>query len=144
MRSPKFLGTVEKTGTTYKVDCAPHVKRNIQNLLCTLDGERVEITIAKPTKKRSNQQNSYLWGVPYALIAEHTGMDADSVHHEMRGMFLKQKGNGPINKVKSTTKLTTAEFNAYVDSIIRWAAEFLGLYIPLPNEEEMWGGLLKK
>lgn len=115
----------------------PDNPRNWNNAMAAFNGKHVVVYIGKPTKDRTLPQNSYLWGVPYKIIAEETGSDVDSVHYEMVGMFLRESG-GTIPRIKSTTKLSTIEFNEYVDRIIRWAAEFLGLYIPLPNEEEMW------
>jgi hypothetical protein len=119
----------------------PASARNYDNALSLYDGQDVIVTIAKPTKSRTNPQNSYLWAVPYRMIADETGNDIDSVHHYMAGMFLSEKTSGPIDRVQSTTKLTTVEFSEYIDHIIQWAAEFLNLYIALPNEKQMWGGL---
>ena len=110
---------------------------SLRNAYAAFDGKPVEITIGPITKKRSNPQNSYLWGVVYKLISDETGDDAESVHHAMRSMFLADTGRVVV-KVKSTSKLTTVEFQQYVREIQRWAAGFLGLYIPDPNEEEMW------
>ena len=121
----------------------PQYSRNWQNALSIHEGKDVIITIEKPSKQRSNPQNNYLWGVPYKMIADYTGDDIDSVHHAMAEMFLTSPGN-VVKKVQSTTKLSTVEFNEYVEKIIRWAAEFLSLYIELPNEKEMWGDTKRK
>jgi hypothetical protein len=119
----------------------PANTRNYENALSLYEGLEVVITIAKPTKSRTNPQNAYLWAVPYRMISDETGNDIDSVHHYMAGMFLSEKTSGLIDQVKSTTRLTTVEFSEYIEKIIQWAAEFLNLYIELPNEKEMWGGL---
>ena len=121
----------------------PSNERNWNNALLIHEGKDVVVTIEKPTKNRSNPQNSYLWAVPYKIIADETGDDAKSVHHAMAEMFLSSPGN-VVKKVKSTTKLSTVEFNEYVDNVIKWAAMFLGVYIPLPNEEQMWGDTRRK
>lgn len=115
----------------------PNNHRNYENAMTAYNDSEVVLTISKPSKSRTIPQNDYLWAVPYKMIADETGSDTESVHHAMRDMFLKEEG-GTIAKVSSTTKLTTIQFNEYVDNIIRWAAEFLGLFIPLPNENEMW------
>jgi len=119
----------------------PNNPKNMENALSAYNGKEVVITITKPKTTRTLPQNAYLFGVVYTMIANETGSDTESTHHYMADMFLKELG-GTIPKVQSTTKLTTAEFQVYVDKIIQWAAEFLGLYIPLPLEEEMWGGLV--
>lgn len=41
---------------------------------------KVEIVLRYPSKKRSNSQNKYLWGVVYALIADSTGNSVEDVH----------------------------------------------------------------
>ena len=122
----------------------PENMRNYINAMKIYDGQKVVITIAKPTKTRSNPQNFYLWGCVYKTIADETGDDADSIHHYLTGMFLSEKTTCPIPLVKSTTKLTTVEFMAYVEKVLFWSAEFLNLYIPLPNEAELFGLLEDK
>jgi hypothetical protein len=138
MKSVRIQGKVKEN------DFIPDYPKNYQNALRVFNGLDVVITISKPTKERSNPQNNYLWGVPYKLIADYTGNTTEDVHHEMGNMFLSEKTTSPIPKIKTTTKLTTTEFSEYVENIIKWAAEFLGLYIPLPNEKEMWSFLEDK
>lgn len=116
----------------------PKNQRNFDNAMTVFDGKEVVLIVAKKTNERTRPQNNYLWSVPYKMIADETGSDQESVHHEMANMFLREHG-GTIPKVKSTTKLSTIEFNEYIDNVIRWAASFLELYVPLPNEKEMWG-----
>ena len=116
-------------------------RKNLDNLMLTLADKNVWISIEKQTKNRSIPQNSYLWGVVYKIICEHTGDDDESFHHWARGKFLSVTG-GAVPKIKSTTKLSPKEFMEYVDKIIKWAAEFDGIYIPFPNEEELWGSVL--
>ena len=43
-------------------------------------------------------------------------------------------GGEKIPITKSTTELSTVEFEDYVAKIRMWAASFLSLIIPLPNE----------
>lgn len=102
-----------------------------------LSGKRAEITVRPETKSRTNEQNRYLWGVVYKYISEEIGYEPEQVHELMKFKFLKieilVKGN-PETVIRSTTELSTEEFNQYVERIVRWAAEFLGLVIPDPNE----------
>ena len=127
-----------------KPDLTDWNRKNLNNLMASLEGKDVWISIEKQTKQRSNPQNRYLWGVVYKYIAEETDMDTESIHHFCKSEFLAENPvkRLPIPKVKSTKKLNTAEFNTFIGDILKWAAEFLNLYIPLPSEEEMWGGLL--
>jgi hypothetical protein len=98
------------------------------------EGKRVTVTVERERKHRSNNQNAYMWGVVYALIAEHTGYTPDEVHDAMRWQFLRVHRDGLPDTVKSTTRLSTVEIEEYLESIRRWAALDLSVYIPLPNE----------
>jgi len=102
-----------------------------------LSGKRAEITVRPETKSRTNEQNRYLWGVVYKYISEEIGYEPEQVHELMKFKFLKieilVKGN-PETVIRSTTDLSTEEFNQYVERIVRWAAEFLSVSIPEPNE----------
>lgn len=120
-------------------DLTGHSERNLQNLMRSLNGQNVWISIEKQTKNRTIPQNAYLWGVVYAEIAKETDNDVESVHHAMKDMFLKTYTEGPIPKVQSTSKLSTVDFMRYVENIIKWAGEFLCMYIEMPNETAMWG-----
>lgn len=89
------------------------------------------------TKGRSNNQNSYLWGVVYQLIAEYTGHSTEELHEAFKHMFLPRTtflGDKEIIANKSTTELSTSEMEEYLMRIRVWAAQELGCSIPLPNE----------
>lgn len=90
--------------------------------------------IIRPRKKsRSDNQNRYLWGVVYKIIANETGHTEEEVHEHMKWQFLRKRG-GRLETVKSTTNLTTIEFEEYTENIRRFAATKLNIQIPLPNE----------
>ena len=113
------------------------------------EGKNVDIVISFD-KSRTLSQNNYYWGVIVPLIAEEMGDDTESVHEILKHKFLKKtktiknrKGNEEqIEKVISTTKLTTKQFIQYIDSVKRWASSFLGLYIPDPGEVTIGNGLI--
>ena len=111
-----------------------------------MDGRRVVQSLREQTRKRSNPQNAYYWGVVVAEVTqmfrgEGNMVDADDVH-----AFLKQHV-GQLSQVlvtpdgevlrapASTTRLSTQEFEIYMEKVRAWAAAF-GLIIPLPNESE--------
>ena len=93
------------------------------------EGKVVFVTVEERKKNRSLDQNSYYWGVVIELISEETGMTPEEVHEAMKWKFLKKSVND-IETVESTTKLTTAEMGKFIDNIILWAGEFLGVYVP--------------
>lgn len=98
------------------------------------EGQEVEVIVRKPKTIRSNYQNKYMWGVVYKMIADFTGDDSDSVHDNLRQLFLWEPSATFGRKMKSTTKCSTVELEEYLEQVRRWALQILELNIPLPNE----------
>lgn len=99
------------------------------------DGKYIWPMPEKETKIRSAQQNRYYWGVVCKLISDHTGYTSDEVHQILTKEFLSY--DKPKHRfVLSTSKLKTAEFEAYMEDCRRFAAEKAQVYIPLPNEPD--------
>lgn len=105
----------------------------LRKYLQPLNGQRVEVIIRKPKTKRSDLQNNYYWGVVLELLSKELGYDQDELHEILKYKFLQSNAMG-MPYVKSTTKLSTGEFEDYLSKIKRWAAEFLHIVIPDPNE----------
>lgn len=97
------------------------------------EGKEVSVSVGVPKKGRSQKQNRYLWAVVYKMIGDHIGEHVDTVHKLMGYKFLRRQGDHGCY-VESTTKLTTVEQEDYHSQLRIWAAEFLHLYIPEPNE----------
>jgi hypothetical protein len=109
------------------------------------DGKHL-VTI-KDLRKRSIAQNSYYWGVMIPLVRHglyEAGYDEvktnDDAHEVLKHVHLKQrivnKQTGDVIDIAgSSAALTTPEFNIYVEAICKWAAEFLGVVIPSPNNQ---------
>lgn len=106
-----------------------------------------QIVVEKKVKKRSNQQNRYYNGclIPSVIDAlVENGYAKSELSHEIVHSFLKDKFlkvdliseyGEPLPITRSTTALSTEEFNLFIDDIIRWSAEMLNYTIPLPNEQ---------
>ena len=90
-------------------------------------------TLTPVRKTRSTSQNSYYWGVLVKHISEETGYSEDETHAKLAYKFLLIK-DSKTPYVKSTTKLSTTEFEEYNEKIRQWASSFLSLSLPLPNE----------
>jgi hypothetical protein len=98
----------------------------------------------KKNKKRSNPQNAYYWSCIIPLVTDglknlgHTWSEEDT-HEVLKGLFLKRKKELPngeiVETVGSTRKLTTEEFNEYIEQIAQFAASYLSLTIPAPGEQ---------
>ena len=106
--------------------------------LARLEGRRVQFSVKREQHGRSISQNSYLWGVVYATLAEWSGHEPEEIHEALKELFLGQTPrefpSGDKLMVRpSTTSLTVEEFSGYVDKINRWAAE-RGCFIPSAEE----------
>jgi hypothetical protein len=117
----------------------------LSDVIKSLEGKDIIITIEKRRKKRSNHQNAYYFGlvIPmmkqgfYNSLGEHVG--TDEIHTFLKNRFLFKEivneNNAEIIKMpQSTTELTTIQFEEYLDKIREFSMEFLGINIPLPNE----------
>lgn len=99
-------------------------------------GWALEVTEAR--RRRSTEQNAYLWGVVYATLEKETGQEAEDWHNYWLGEFFGWEkvelfGRSKIKPKRRSSRLTTVEFADYVDFIARKCAE-QGIYIPEPNE----------
>jgi len=111
------------------------------------EGKRVEVVVSKLNKRKSNEQNRYLWGVVYPCAlrgledAGHSGLDLNDVHEFFKGRFLSKgkeiiipKSGEVITVSKTTTILSTTEMMDYINEIARFCAEMLNTVIPEPME----------
>ncbi len=139
-------------GTTVAGKFTPSNPGNFKLAFCLLEGE-TEVAVRKYRASRSNPQNRYYWGVVLEIISDYTGYTPEEAHEMMKILFLsrlvklkkkkaKTKRQNKAKKkafmvrvIKSTASLNTAQFEAYLEKIRRFAATKLdGLYVPLPNE----------
>jgi hypothetical protein len=109
-----------------------------RNLLRKFESDKkVSVTIENLRSHRSLQQNRYLWGVVYPIIAEATGYTVNELHEWARAQYLKPRvievAGMTRNVTRSTTELSKGEMVEYVDELIRLGAE-LGYHVPSPEE----------
>lgn len=106
----------------------------------------VNIILEERKKKRSNNQNNYLWGVVYPIVRDCLNkqgwvLGIEEVHEFCKGKFNKKEiidtetGEVMGSYGGSTSDLDTFAFNEYFESIIRWVAEYFNTEIPYPNEQ---------
>lgn len=96
-------------------------------------------------KSRSLNQNAYYHGCMLPMVLDglqdagfNEVKDVATVHELLKKMFLErkivsEKTGDEISIPGSTAKLSTTEFNQFTDDVIQWAAEYLGITIPMPN-----------
>lgn len=116
-------------------------KRNTfdRALLTFPPDQLVTLTISKARKDRTDKQNAYYWGVVVKILADHFGYEQEEMHTELKRMFNPQASRLTVGETYggSTRKLSTTEFNDYIDRIVRWAAVENQIVIPDPNEVEV-------
>lgn len=108
-------------------------RENLKNF----DGKEVVIEVRLKKKFRSNPQNDYYWRVVVKAFSDifnkaELSLTKDQVHDILKTKFLLVKD--PYPRIKSTTELTTIEFNDYLLQLQEWAASDFSCYIPDPNE----------
>ena len=95
----------------------------------------ITLTLKKTTKPRSNNQNSYYFGVVVKILADHIGYTPEEMHEALKfQMLLDRTGELPI--VRSTTDLSTVEMEDYLRRCREFASIEFQCVIPLPNETE--------
>ena len=138
MQVLSIIGTVENG------KFVPNSKEYFKRAFESYEGKIIELSLKVWHKKRTTPQNSYYWGVVIELIKNYINdlgndFDSDTIHELLRSLFLKQtkeivnKESGEVKTIEfiqSTTKLSTVEFETYLESCKRYAAETFELYIP--------------
>lgn len=111
------------------------------------DGEVCNLTISEHEEKRTLAQNRLIWGTVYQQLLDglanelgydrHDKCGKEQLHEGLLMLFggtVMEKATGrEVAKVRSS-KMTKAEFSAYVEWIARWAATEHGVVIVLPGE----------
>ena len=104
--------------------------------------KRVQVEVKRWHKSRSLNQNAYYWKIIVALVMDAMGDDDPEAVHEVLkfecNYEMRAYGKGSDRKEYryplSTANLDTAQFEAYAERCRKHAAQFFGIYIPLPNE----------
>lgn len=121
-------------------------KSTVRNAFAALTEGKYLVRV-EAFKKRSLPQNAYYWGIVVPMVKQglkdigynevKTNEDA---HEIMKHIFLKKPVKNEINGDEiviagSTADLKTVAFNAFLEEVWQWAAEYLNIQIPAPNEQ---------
>ena len=107
-----------------------------------------EVTITRHRKRRSVSQNALLWkwyGELQEAVADASGASPEDIHEYCKTRFLAPRPvtiGDSVTLVRSTKRMTVAEFGAYLDRVYAWATGDLGLV--LTNPEELRHGPMQK
>ena len=118
----------------------------IKDAIATFEGKQIVIKIEKFKKKRSTQQNRFYYGVIIPIVqnclkeAGHV-MTNESTHDLIKLKFLKEtlfvnETTGEvIERIKSTTELSTSQFMDLLAEINNFTFEYFGIILPSPNDD---------
>jgi hypothetical protein len=123
----------------------PHVRDRLTQAVSKMDGKRLILTLKEQKRRRSLNQNNYYFGVlvkriTVAFREAGNDMDEAEVHEYLKNEVGKLSRiavlpDGEVVKIKGSTKrLTTMEFEVYVEKVRAWGAS-MGVALPLPHEE---------
>jgi hypothetical protein len=112
----------------------------------SFEGKEISITIEKAKKQRSNQQNRYMWSVIIPIVknclkSAGNVFSDEQTHELLKYKFLKEtilikEDTGEfVERIKSSTELSTSQMMDYFASIREWVLDFWGVEIPEPNQE---------
>ena len=125
---------MEYTGLVTGGKLPPEVGSRLATAIRAMEGKRIRIAVSEVKRGRSNNQNAYMWGVVLPPIVEMfreagNNVDAEDVHSYLKQHVgkLKQVLVSPegevFTAVGSTAKLSTVEFELYLERVRAWAAE---------------------
>lgn len=118
----------------------------IKDAIRAFENKEVVLSIQKVKKVRTEPQNAYYWGIIIPLVKD--GLkntmgeiySKDEVHEFLKSRFnviekVNESTGEVMNFPKSTTANSTTEQEEYHEKIRIFAFEWLGITIPLPNED---------
>lgn len=100
------------------------------------EGKEGFVTISDYKSTRSNKQNAFYWGIILNILSSETGNDPETIHEVLKDKFLGEPiliGKETMRTRRSTTSLSTKEFEEYMENIKRWAASELEIVLPDPE-----------
>jgi hypothetical protein len=132
---------------------AGNLKRNrplIKKAIASFEGKPVTITIERTKKKRTNRQNRFYCGVVVPLIRQGLNDLGHFYTNQQAHELVKQHiaDNYPdviieevilnglaTRRIRSTSEFSTSEFMDYSEVVAQFAADYLSIEIPEPNEQ---------
>ena len=121
-------------------------RKALENAVAEFEGNEIVISIEKKSKKHSDNQRGYYFGVIVNLvrlaILETWGdkLTSNEVHEILKlncnWTERVNKETGEVIKIPQSIKQnTTSDQEDYHETCRRWAEEWFNIEIPLPNEQ---------
>ena len=108
-------------------------RESFDKFLSEFDEGAILELVVKEVENRTQMQNSYYWG----QVIGSPSKEGSLLSNEMFQGYTKQELHEALKEkfeVKSTAGMEQEEFTEYINKIIRWAAEFAGMYIKEPED----------
>lgn len=130
---------ISKTGGVFSL-------RPVRDWIASKPDGLYSIEVKRIRRRRTNPQNSWLWGCVYPLMMEgflDLGWEftsVEQVHECCKARFasdrIVNKATGEIVEFPaSTAQMDTATFSAYCERLRDFSREYLGIEIPDPGED---------
>lgn len=106
------------------------------------EGAEITLTLKRTRAKTSDLQRAYWWAIVVPMIAQETGDDEQSTHEDLKRQFIpkvtkvwrsKRTGRKRRRTHHSIMALDTKQMTDLIDTVRKWAGEFLNLEIPEPD-----------
>ena len=118
----------------------PDNRRSYLDFLVQNEGKKLVVNIGLDKAKRSLDQNSYLWGVVYKVISDHTGSTENELHEIFKRMFIQPRfikwKDTTIKVPGHTSDMNKVQFGEYIERI-RAEVSSMGVTIPEPDNKNI-------
>jgi hypothetical protein len=108
--------------------------------LTRLKNQPVTLVLKKLTRRKSQNQLGYIWGVLYPIIAEHCGYleyEVEALHDAlMRKLRGLQPDPNPLQLRVSLSEMSHEDVTAYIEDLRFFALTELGCVTPDANKVE--------
>ena len=108
-----------------------------RNFFKNTSGDEALISIKPNNKTRTGRQNDMYWAI-IEQVKQETGNSKEAIHVYCQTEFLEIRMEEVVGKtkvvLKSTTSLSTKEMGVYLDEVIAWASNDIGLRLNLPDD----------
>ena len=122
----------------------PSVTVQMLKMFQGFEGRKVRISVEKLSSKRSHQQNAYLHLLFHIFTEALNDLGNEFTMIEVKELckfkfaktdVMNEKTGEVIGeRVKATSEMKKGEMVEFIDSIIRWAADYFKIILPYPNE----------
>jgi hypothetical protein len=98
------------------------------------------VEIKRHVKKRSLDQNAYIHAVPLKMMSDKTGYSVDDIKTFMCGEFSGWReteifGRKRAKPMLSTSDMDSKQMSDFIEFLIWFGADKMGISIPYPNED---------